>query len=232
MTHSLVSFAVPEESLPFLRWLRQTEACRIPAALVDDSSAPGRGNPRRVDVVVTGIGPRNAEQAFRRVLTGPSPARALTCGFAGGLNPDYPFGTVVFSADEDFDLTPALLAAGARLARFHRADRVILTATEKHALRRTTAADAVEMESGIIRAICKERGIPSATVRVISDAADEDLPLDFNRLMDADARFRYDRLAVALLKSPGRIRALIQMGFRTRRAARELASVLSSLFAP
>ena len=88
------------------------------------------------------------------------------------------------------------------------------------------------MESGIIRAICKERGIPSATVRVISDAADEDLPLDFNRLMDADARFRYDRLAVALLKSPGRIRALIQMGFRTRRAARELASVLSSLFAP
>jgi len=204
---SLITFAVEEEARPFRR----------------QRTAP-------MQVLVTGMGSRNAQRALHQALIGPLPERVLTCGFAGGLNPDFPLGTVLFSADEDFDLTPALVTAGARLARFHRADRVIITAAEKHALRQTTGADAVEMESAIIRAICRERGIPSATVRVISDAADEDLPLDFNRLLSPDARLRYDRLVVALLKSPRRIRALIQMGFETRRAARELANVLSSLF--
>jgi nucleoside phosphorylase len=209
VNHSLITFAIEEEARPFRR-LKRTPFSQV---------------------LITGMGPRNAEQAFRQSLTGPSPTRVLTCGFAGGLNPDLPLGTVLFSADENFDLTPALMRAGARLARFHHADRVLVTAAEKHALRQMTGADAVDMESGVIRAICKERGIPSASVRVISDAADEDLPLDFNRLMDTDARLRYDRLVVELLKSPRRIRALIRMGFRTRRAARELASVLRSLFA-
>lgn len=209
MNCSLITFAVEEEARSFRRQ-------RI---------AP-------TQILVTGIGSRNAQRALHQALTGPLPKRVLTCGFAGGLNPGFPFGAVLFSADEGFDLTPALVTAGARFARFHPADRVIITAAEKHALRQTTGADAVEMESAIIRAMCRERGIPSATVRVISDTADEDLPLDFNRLLSSDARLRSDRLVVALLKSPTRIRALIRMGFRTRRAAGELANVLGSLFAP
>jgi adenosylhomocysteine nucleosidase len=209
VNHSLITFAIEEEARPFRRLKR------IPFS----------------QVLITGMGPRNAEQALRQSLTGPLPARVLTCGFAGGLNPDFPLGTVMFSADEDFDLTPALVTAGARPARFHHADRVLVTAAEKRALRQMTGADAVDMESGVIRAICKERGLPSATVRVISDAADDDLPLDFNLLMDADARLRYDRLVVELLKSPRRIRELIKMAFRTRRASGELTSVLTSLFA-
>lgn len=210
MNHSLVTFAIEEEARPFRR-LKRTPFSQV---------------------LVTGMGPRNAEQAFRQSLTGPSPTRVLTCGFAGGLNPDLPLGTVLFSADENFDLTRALVRAGARLARFHHADQVLVTTAEKRALRQMTGADAVDMESGVIRAICRERGIPSATVRVISDAADEDLPLDFNRLMGPNARLRYDRLVVALLKSPKRILDLIWMGFRARRAARELANFLSSVLRP
>jgi len=231
VNHSLVTFAVKEESQPFLRWLLKSEVGRILAAPVGGPSTSERETPHKVNLVLTGIGPRNAQRVLHRTLTGPLPRRVLTCGFAGGLNPDLPVGTVLFSADENFDLTVPLLAARACPACFHRADRVIVTAVEKRALRQMTGADAVDMESGVIRAICKERGIPSATVRVISDAADEDLPLDFNRLMDADARLRYDRLVVELLKSPRRIRALIKMGFRTRRASGELANVLTSLFA-
>ena len=82
------------------------------------------------------------------------------------------------------------------------------------------------MESGVIRAICSEHAVPSATVRVISDAATEDLPLDFNRLMDADQNLKYAKLTAALLKSPGKMGALLKLQRRTQAAAEKLAQVL------
>ncbi|NDA69060.1 MAG: hypothetical protein EBY09_20920, partial [Verrucomicrobia bacterium] len=99
----------------------------------------------------------------------------LTCGFAGGLSAGLAAEQVIFDADERFPLREALIGAGAAPARFHCADRVAVTAREKATLREQTGAEAVEMESGVIRRLCEERGIPSATVRVISDAADESL---------------------------------------------------------
>src|SRR5207237_6453396 len=95
-------------------------------------------------------------------------------------------------------LTSALLAAGACPVRFHSADRVATKVEEKQALWKATGADAVEMESQIIRAICRAHQIPSATIRVISDAAHEDLPLDFNLLMTAEQNLNYGRLRLAL----------------------------------
>jgi hypothetical protein len=55
-------------------------------------------------------------------------------------------GTVVFAADEETGLEPALLAAGARAARFHCVDRVATTAEQKRALWQATGADVVDME--------------------------------------------------------------------------------------
>ena len=87
------------------------------------------------------------------------------------------------------------------------------------------------MESGVIRAICREHNIASATVRVISDAANQDLPLDFNRLMDSDNNLKYGKLTAALLKSPGKIGALLKLQRRTQAAADTLAQVLLKVLA-
>ncbi|HXT38443.1 MAG TPA: hypothetical protein VN887_00325 [Candidatus Angelobacter sp.] len=208
MSSLLVAFAVKEESRQFQK-------------LVADQS--------NLKVLLTGIGQRNAEKAIHRALSEQSPKLVLTCGFAGGLNPELAAGTVIFSADEDFCLSPALLAVGARPAKFHCAKRVATTVEEKHALWQTTGADAVEMESGFIRVICREHKIPSATVRVISDAANENLPLDFNRLMDTGQNLSYGKLAVTLAASPGKISALLKLQRQTKAAAGKLAQVLAGI---
>jgi adenosylhomocysteine nucleosidase len=227
----LVCFALKEEAAPF----RKIAAGTVAAA-------------QATSVLVTGIGRKNAEKSAREFLATNSPELVLTCGFAGGLNPDLKLGEVVFETDPFFSRsrgnetqikknleTPhvvsyeKLLAAGAKPAKFFCADRIATTVAEKKKLRAETGADAVEMESAAIHAVCRERGIPCATVRVISDTANEDLPLDFNQLFKPDKSLDYGKLAWMVAKSPGKIGALLKLQKQTRFAAERLAVVLAKL---
>jgi hypothetical protein len=252
--HLLICFALKEEAALF-RKIAAGAAAAAPAA----------------SILITGIGRRNAEKSVREFLAANSggasvpasrsqdapssqawlvsslapPDYVLTCGFAGGLNPDLKLGDVVFEifprssrhesaqTETGNQLEPPyvgcyekLAAAGAKPAKFLCADRIATTVAEKKQLRTETGADAVEMESAAIHAICRERGIPCATVRVISDMANEDLPLDFNALSKPDLSLDYGKLALAIAKSPGKIGALLKLRKQTRFAAARLAEVL------
>jgi adenosylhomocysteine nucleosidase len=102
----------------------------------------------------------------------------------------------------------------------------------KKRLRDETGADVVEMESAAISAVCRERGIPCATVRVISDTAHEDLPLDFNQLAKADLSMDYGKLAWAVARSPGKIGALMRLQKQIKSAAGKLAETLTGVIWP
>jgi uridine phosphorylase len=172
------------------------------------------------------MGPVNAERAITAELARAKPRRVLSAGFAGGLAPGLAMGTVLFSGFDD-ELARSLQSAGALPARFHCAERVATTAREKRALREQTGADAVEMESAIICGVCGQQGIPSAVVRVILDTATEDLPLDFNTLMNTRQELAPGKLALTLLRQPQKIPALIRLQRRSATAAGALAKVLT-----
>jgi len=226
---ALICFALKEEAAPFRK------------------IAAGMAASAQADILITGIGCQNAQKTTREFLAAHSPGFALTCGFAGGLNPELKLGEVVFELTNRRDefhasqteleirdswnssLREMLLAAGAKPAKIFCADRIATTIAEKKKLRDETGADAVEMESAAIHAVCRERGIPCATVRVISDTANEDLPLDFNALVRPDQSLDFGKLAWAAAKSPGKISALMQLQKKTRFAAERLAAVLSKI---
>lgn len=208
---TLVTFAVPEEARPFREFAASRSDVRIR---------------------VTGMGPGNAEAACRAALQGATPVRVLTCGFAGGLDPALQTGDLVGEWDAAFPDVAALHEAGFRAGRFVSVDRVAVTAAEKRSLRAQTNAAAVEMESAVIRRICGEHGIPTATLRVISDTANEDLPLDFNALSGPDWKLSYPRLAWALLRAPGKVPELMRFQRRISAAAHRLAAALRQVIEP
>ena len=219
----LTCFALKEEAAPF----HAIAAAR-----------PG------VCTIIVGIGRQNAERAVRSFLAASVPELVLTCGFAGGLNPGLKLGDVVFeighrqlaignqSEPPRVGSYNALVAAGARPVKFFCADRIATTVAEKKKLRTETGADAVEMESGAIHAVCRERGLACVTVRVITDAADEDLPLDFNALAKPDRSLEFGKLAWAVARSPGKIGALWELQKKTSFAAKQLAAVLAQVISP
>src|SRR5476651_955945 len=71
----LICFALKEEAAPFRK------------------IAAGKTG---ITILLTGIGHQNAEKSLREFLATNSPKLVLTCGFAGGLNPDLKLGEIVF----------------------------------------------------------------------------------------------------------------------------------------
>jgi nucleoside phosphorylase len=260
---TLICFALKEEAAPFRK------------------IAAGKTG---ITILHTGIGRQNAEKSLREFLgSAPAPGAAigaspiairkandeasfatregacapelvLTCGFAGGLNPELKLGDIIFEIPnrrDEFHESPIksltffsvwdswnsslrekLIASGAKPAKIFCADRIATTVAEKKKLRAETGADAVEMESAAIHAVCRERGIPCATVRVISDTANEDLPLDFNALSKPDKNLDYGKLFLTIAKSPGKIGVLMQLQKKTKFAAEQLADVLAKITFP
>jgi adenosylhomocysteine nucleosidase len=213
---------------------QKSESCQplVCFALKEEAGAFQKlAGDQAVSVLITGIGKENSRRALLERLDHSTPKFLLTCGFAGGLTPELGIGAVLFATD-DPGLRPRLTAASARPAKFFCASRIATTAVEKAELRRTSGADAVEMESEEIQQVCRERGIPCATVRVISDAAGDDLPLDFNQLSKPDLSLDFGKLALAIAKSPGKIPALLRLQKNSAFAARQLAEVLMQVICP
>jgi adenosylhomocysteine nucleosidase len=190
-----------------------------------------------VPVFLTGIGRENADKAAREFLAVHTPSLLMTCGFAGGLIPELKIGDVIFeipsgggAGDQVYAaVRTKLAAAGAREGKIFCADRIAATAADKNKLRHETGADAAEMESGAVQAVCSGHGIPCVTVRVISDTADQDLPLDFNKFLTEDKTLDMSKLMMAVAKAPWKMGALMELQKNTKLAAQRLADVLAKV---
>jgi adenosylhomocysteine nucleosidase len=130
----------------------------------------------------------------------------ISTGFCGALDPALAIGDIVVGTGEIWS-----------------EDRVAVSAEDKRRLREKTGARVVEMEFAAVQAKALEWGVPCRAVRVVSDTAGEDLPLDLNRYRDAEGRFQLARIAVAGVLRPFTVLpGLLRLDRNSRVAAEKL----------
>lgn len=176
----------------------------------------------------TGMGAENATRTLRERLRTNRPGLILSAGFAGGLNPQLGAGSLIWQAgpcvsDVRLDF-PSNSSEGSFLSSPH----IVITAKEKQLLWEDKKRDAVEMESEAIHQLAAAENIPSFTLRVISDSSEEDLPLDFNKLMTSEMKLSFPRLFLSLAQAPSKIVPLARFGRHVGKASRILGEAISA----
>jgi adenosylhomocysteine nucleosidase len=199
-------------------------------------------------LVHTGVGPEAAKSAATAVLSRQPMALAISTGFAGALVPAA-IGEVIVGISVSsgvFDgawnqlgqpiSCDAVAVATARtaVAQIAMTDRVgsvvslssvICRASEKQAIGRLTGAVALDMESGALGTVAKDRGIPFVVLRTVSDLVEEDLPLDFNLFLRPSSWLKG---IVSLLGHPSSLIGLNRLRRQSRLAADRLTTVCSA----
>lgn len=177
---------------------------------------------------------------LREMMTSFDPASIrgiLSFGVAGGLNPQLRSGDIVIAseivaADHRWSTAAALtenliaLPVKGRRKVVHGVlagvEEVVLGQLGKAALRATTGADAVDMESHIAARYAQNHGLPFAALRVISDPAHRALPELAASALKPDGNVDLWKVMRGIARKPSEIRALVHSGRDFNRALRGL----------
>ena len=184
-----------------------------------------------IAMVANGPGPKLAGWAAEVVRKHQELTGLVSTGFCGALDPALE-PCDIFVATEVLGLAHALSVPRSHLCKRPKTgkllsiDRVVSTAAEKTELRHT-GADAVEMEAGAVAAKAAEWNIPFYCIRVVTDTAAENLPLDFNLMRGAEGRFSRAKILSAAIRRPGAIfPELLKLNKRCRDASQALGDFI------
>jgi len=159
------------------------------------------------------------------------PDLLVSAGACGALAPSLVTGDLVVpetvvSADggrHTTDALPGLPRAGALLTV---AD-VVESVAAKARLWMETGAAAVDMESALIVAWARSRGIRVAVVRGVSDTAADAVPADLVALVDVGGRVSAGRAIRAALARPSALADAMHLGRGTAAALKTVAAALA-----
>jgi adenosylhomocysteine nucleosidase len=240
----LVTFAVEAEFAPWRKLRKfdemrvgrrgESEYARLWETLIGDTS---------VSVYLTGIGrvlPREAIEIREAFFTSKL-SLAISSGLSGALKEGLKPGDLIApqkartlrndaNADSDPMFRERAIQQGALpVETLITVNRIVPTAEEKARL--AFFGEAVDMESAMIMSSFVAAGVPVLTIRAISDSADEDLPIDFDRCLTSQGAIRPMSLVNAIVRRPGALPNLVRFGRQSNQAAQRLAGFLDEFIA-
>ena len=197
---------------------------------------------RQVAIAVSGAGRVRAARAAEALIAGHRPPWLISAGFCGGLSPDLPRHAIVL-ADALLDgkgnrlevalgkLDPALVSRrGAHVGPILQVEHVIRRPADKRAAGEAHRAVAADLESLAVAEVCRGRNVPFLAIRVVSDAVDDKLPREVEKLLDQKTHTAQFGAALgAVLNRPGSFKDMYQLHANALAASDRLARYLAEV---
>jgi len=236
----LVTFAVDAEFAPWrkLREFRSIDYDGLPLRRTNIGDS-------EITVLLTGMGGQAAVQAMGLMMNMADQDRhfdiCVSSGLAGALEDGLVPGNIIapraIMAESRYVKTPSeQLRVDAMLQEqavklgaicsdcLLTTDQVLVKADLKK--RCSSRAQSVDMESFEIVKEAIAWGAKGIVVRAISDAANEDLPINFNLTISPDRQISVPKVLFQLAKNPLALPGLIRFGQQSRKAATSLVAFL------
>ncbi len=193
---------------------------------------------RPVVLLQAGLGAERAAEAARLAVARFACASLWSLGLAAGLDPALRTGDLLLAARVGTGRAPAAaasraapLAAVLRLPHLHlgellTASSPVLTVEAKAALRRATAAAALDMEAAGLVAVAEAARLPWLALKAVLDPAHEPLPPFLLAGAGRQGGLRPAAVLAGCCLHPARLRTLCAFAGRSRRALRSLAAAV------
>ncbi len=196
-----------------------------------------------VVVVIGGGDGGQLTAALNRALADHPNAAVVSFGVAGGLAPGVPVGDLIIAqavlckaerwiCDEAWVRRLLRANRGARVGTLAGSDSAVGDVAAKQALRTTTGALAVDMESHLAARAAQGAGRPFAVVRAVSDGAGHALPPAALAGLKGDGTADIGAVLTALAARPQQLPALIRTAQGAAAAYRTLEAARDRLVAP
>jgi adenosylhomocysteine nucleosidase len=225
-----LTFAVPSEFALLRR--------RCGFSRIDESGAPAykaHHGGDEIYALVTGVGARGVGSELRRLFAKPVDL-CIASGLTGALKKEHRAGTLLVARtivaeanatrmQSDPGLVDAAVVCGAGLVDcFYTSGSVVNSRSEKQRL--SEIADAVDMESFQVMNEARRARVPAVALRAVSDSVDNDLPIDFNRVLDSRGQLIWSAMLRELLTSPSQLVPFVRFSRDSVGAARNLSRFL------
>jgi nucleoside phosphorylase len=198
--------AIASEAFELAPWLRRcSHVTRLDWPVPHAHKASANGT--TLFAVASGPGPRLSSQALQTALLHAPPFdKLISIGLCGALHPGLELKQICSAThvSDGGHSYPAQPLPGTRPVRLLSVDKFLGSPPEKRTLHQQ-GHDIVEMEAAPLALYAAQNNIPFHAVKVVSDLAHENFPLDFNQFRDPAGRFQKGRIALAACKNPLRL---------------------------
>jgi len=247
----IISCATAVEAGAVRKKIRITGQQRFPDALVTKGALRGR----EIALVETGVGPRRAKQAARRIIDQLNPSYIVLLGAAGATDPVLKLGDIVIveqilrkegpihdtaragvssvyccHAGLNTAAQQVLVRSGLRPVTCNclTVERFVHLREKKDWIHKTFNAGVIEMESAAMAAVLAAAHVPFINVRVISDTAGKSI-IDYEKIISVKKKHGLPGLGLHFLWKPRDLLRFMSFRRNTRKVLKITASIAEAL---